>query len=150
MGARRTPGLTEYLGGGATLKQILHPTQVPNLSMIASGDEVNSPADLLAGDKFKSFLKEIVSSYDMILLDTPPVLPVADTPTIRDLTDGFIFVYRAGFTPFTMLRQALEDLGENNILGVVINGVEVASDSYYRKYYGAYYHREPVMEKSKK
>jgi len=142
MGARRSPGLTEYLLGGATLQQILHSTQVPNLFLIASGMEVNSPADLLAGEKFKSFLQEIRGSYDMILLDTPPVLPVADTPTIRQLTDGFLFVYRVGFTPYTMFRHALEELGEKNVLGAVLNGVEVASDSYYRKYYGAYYHRE--------
>ena len=141
MGARRTPGLTEYLLGGATLQQILRATQVPNLFLIPSGMEVNSPADLLAGEKFKSFLHEIRASVDMILLDTPPVLPVADTPTIRDLTDGFLFVYRAGFTPYTMLRQAIEELGEKHVLGAVLNGVEVASDSYYRKYYGAYYHR---------
>ena len=51
-------------------------------------------------------------------------------------------MYRAGFTPYTMLRQAMEELGEKNVLGAVLNGVEVASDSYYRKYYGAYYHRE--------
>lgn len=153
MGARRTPGLTEYLLGGVPLQQIIRSTQVPNLSLIPSGIEVNSPADLLAGDKFKSFLQEIRTSYDMILLDTPPVLPVADTPTIRDLTDGFIFVYRAGFTPYTMLRQAMEELGEKNVLGAVLNGVEVASDAYYRKYYGAYYHRDvesvidPAVEK---
>ncbi|TFH33482.1 MAG: polysaccharide biosynthesis tyrosine autokinase [Deltaproteobacteria bacterium] len=150
MGSRRTPGLTEFLLGRATLQQILHSTQVPNLSMIASGIEVNSPSDLLAGDKFKSFLQEIRRSFDMVLLDTPPVLPVADTPTISDLTDGFLFVYRAGFTPYTMLRQAMEDLGEKHVLGVVLNGVEVESDSFYRKYYGAYYHREPVMEISRK
>ena len=141
MSARRSPGLTEYLLGGVKLQQIIQATQVPNLSLITSGVEVNSPADLLAGDKLKSFLQEIRGSYDMILLDTPPVLPVADTPTIRDLTDGFLFVYRVGFTPYTMLRQAMEELGENHVLGVVLNGVEVASDSYYRKYYGAYYHR---------
>jgi len=144
MGERRTPGLTEYLLGGATLQQIIHSTRVPNLSLIASGIEVNSPADLLAGDRFKSFLKEIRPMYDMILLDTPPVLPVADTPTIRDLTEGFLFVYRVGFTPYAMLRQAMEELGEKNVLGAVLNGVEVASDSYYRKYYGAYYHRNEV------
>ena len=142
MGARRTPGLIEYLLGGVTLQQIISVTKVPNLSLITTGAEVNSPADLLAGDKFKSFLQEIRASYDMILLDTPPVLPVADTPTIRDLTDGFLFVYRAGFTPYTMLRQAMEELGEKNVLGAVLNGVEVASDSYYRKYYGSYYHRD--------
>lgn len=141
MGTRRTPGLTEYLLGGATLQQIIHSPQIPNLSLIPSGIDVNSPADLLAGDKFKSFLQEMRTSYDMVLLDTPPVLPVADTPTIRELTDGFIFVYRTGFTPYTMLRQAMEELGEKNVLGAVLNGVEVSSDSYYRKYYGAYYHR---------
>jgi capsular exopolysaccharide synthesis family protein len=142
MGARRSPGLTEFLLGGATLPQILRATRFPNLSLITSGSEVNSPADLLAGEKFKSFLQQIRSSYDMILLDTPPVLPVADTPTIRDLTDGFLFVYRVGHTPYTMLRQAMEELGEKNVLGAVLNGVEVASDSYYRKYYGNYYHRD--------
>jgi len=142
MGERRSPGLTEYLLGGVPLQQILHSTRIPNLSLIPSGIEVNSPADLLAGDRFKSFLQEIRMMYDMILLDTPPVLPVADTPTIRNLTDGFLLVYRAGFTPYTMLRQAMEELGEKNVLGAVINGVEVESDSYYRKYYGAYYHRD--------
>jgi Mrp family chromosome partitioning ATPase len=107
----------------------------------------------LAGEKFKSFLQEIRSSFDMILLDTPPVLPVADTPTIRDRTDGFLLVYRVGVTPHTMLRQAMEELGEKNVLGAVLNGVEVASDSYYRKYYGSYYHRtveltiDPALDK---
>lgn len=153
MGGNRSPGLTEYLLGGVPLQQILRETRIPNLSLITSGSEVNSPADLLAGDKFKSFLQEIRASYDMVLLDTPPVLPVADTPTIRDLTDGFLFVYRAGSTPYTMLRQAMEELGEKNVLGAVLNGVEVASDSYYRKYYGAYYHRnvelsiDPALDK---
>jgi len=151
MGGRRSPGLTEYLLGGTTLRQIIRATQVPNLSLIASGAEVNSPADLLAGEKFKAFLREIRTSYDMILLDTPPVLPVADTPTIRDLTDGFLFVFRAGFTPYTMLRQAMEELGEKNVLGAVLNAVEVASDSYYRKYYGNYYHRDEktVIDRAK-
>jgi capsular exopolysaccharide synthesis family protein len=145
MGERRSPGLTEYLLGGAPLQQVLRATRVPNLSLITSGAEVSSPADLLAGEKFKTFLREIRASYDIILLDTPPVLPVADTPTIRDLTDGFLVVFRVGFTPHTMFRQSMEELGEKNVLGAVLNGVEVASDSYYRKYYGAYYHRSEEM-----
>jgi len=139
MGFRRSPGLTEHLLGGATLEQILRPTQYPNLFMVTSGIEVNSPADLLAGDRFKSFLQVTGKLYDAILLDTPPVLPVADTPTIRDLVDGFLLVYRAGFTPYTLLRQAIEELGEKHVLGAVINGVEAESPGYYQKYYGSYY-----------
>lgn len=139
MSVHRTPGLTEYLLGGVTLQQILRPTQIPNLSLVTSGIEVNSPADLLAGDPFKLFLGEVRGLFDAILLDTPPVLPVADTPTIRDLTDGFLFVYRAGFTPYTLLRQALEELGEKHVVGAILNGVEAASPGYYQKYYGSYY-----------
>lgn len=141
MGAHRTPGLTEYLLGGASLRQIIRETVIPNMSLITTGMEVNSPADLLAGDKFKSFLQEIRKGYDTILLDTPPVLPVADTPTIRDLTDGFLFVYRAGFTPYTMMRQAIEELGEKYLIGAVMNGVEAQTNHYYQKYYGAYYQK---------
>ena len=148
MGFRRTPGLTEYLHGGATLQQIIRTTKIANLSLITSGAEVNSPADLLAGDTFKSFLLEIRKSYDTILIDTPPILPVADTPTIRDLTDGFLFVYRIGYTPYGMLRQAMEELGEKHVLGAVLNGVEVGSDSYYQKYYGSYYHQRSPKEGS--
>jgi capsular exopolysaccharide synthesis family protein len=144
MGGRRSPGLTEYLLGGATLQQVTRATQVPSLSLITTGSVVNSPADLLAGDKFKTFLQEIRTSFDMILLDTPPILPVADTPTIRELPDGFLFVYRVGFTPYTMLRQAMEELGEKNVIGAILNGVDVASDSYYQKYYGGYYHGKAV------
>jgi capsular exopolysaccharide synthesis family protein len=146
MGVRRTPGLTECLLGGATLQQVILPTRIPNLSLVASGIEVSSPADLLAGDPFKSFLREVRGRFDAILLDTPPVLPVADTPTIRDLADGFLLVYRAGFTPYTLLRQAMEELGEKHVLGAVLNGVEAASPGYYRKYYGSYYHARPKSD----
>jgi capsular exopolysaccharide synthesis family protein len=148
MGARRAPGLTDYLLAGASLQQITRETKVRNLSLISTGVEVTSPGDLLAGDRFNSFLQEIRKRYDTILLDTPPVLPVADTPTIRELVDGFLFVYRAGFTPYTMVRQAIEELGEKYLLGAVMNGVEGQSDWYYQKYYGAYYHQKSIKEES--
>jgi capsular exopolysaccharide synthesis family protein len=143
LGARRSPGLTDYLLGGVSFQEMRQATEVPNLFLVTTGAEVASPADLLAGEKFKTFLKEVRVGYDAILLDTPPVLPVADTPTIRELLDGFIVLYRVGYTPYKMLRQALEDLGEKHILGAVLNGVEVASDNYYQKYYGSYYRGKP-------
>jgi len=65
--------------------------------------------------------------------------PVSDTLVLRDLVDGVVLVHRLGYTPHTLFRQALEDIGEKKLLGVLLNGVEQQSERYYRKYYGKYY-----------
>ena len=77
--------------------------------------------------------------YDIVLLDTPPIIPVADTMSMRERLDGIILVYHAGYTPLTMFKQATEEIGEKKILGVILNGVEPKSERYYGKYYGHYY-----------
>jgi Mrp family chromosome partitioning ATPase len=82
--------------------------------------------------------------FDLILLDTPPVLPVADTMSIKDQVDAFIFIFRMGFTPYVMLRQVIEDMGKEKIIGVVLNRVEPQSQKYYKRYYGKYYHKISV------
>ncbi|RJP20367.1 MAG: polysaccharide biosynthesis tyrosine autokinase [Deltaproteobacteria bacterium] len=133
------PGLTDYLVGNTDIRKVLRNSKVPGLDTISSGTSVPAPADLLAGDGFRIFIKEARERYDIVLLDTPPVLPVADTMSIREQVDGFLFVYRVGFTPITMFQQASEEIGEKKILGVVLNGVEPKSDRYYGRYYGHYY-----------
>jgi capsular exopolysaccharide synthesis family protein len=133
------PGLTEYLLGSAAFPDVVRNTAVPGLDTVSSGALVPAPADLLSGDRFLSFIEEARKRYDIVLLDTPPILPVSDTISMRERLDGLIFVYRAGYTPFTMFKQATEEIGEKKILGVVLNGVEPKSDRYYGKYYGTYY-----------
>lgn len=137
------PGLSEFLEGHADVKKIIRNSRVPGLHAIPAGSEPHSPpADILAGKKFRSFLKSAQESYNVILLDTPPILPVADTLSLRDQVDRFLLVYRAGFTPYPMLRQAIEEIGEPKILGVVINRVKSMKEKYYRQYYGQYYYRK--------
>ena len=141
MNVEPVPGLSEFLSGNAKVKEILRNSQVPGFNAIPAGSEIDSPADLLAGDQFRSFLKSIREHFDVILLDTPPVLPVADVLSLRDQVDRFLLVYRAGFTPYPMLRQAIEEIGEQKILGVVINRVKPMSNKYYQQYYGKYYRK---------
>ncbi len=138
-GNPRHPGLTEYLLGGVVFAGIVRKSAVPGLDMVSSGSSVPAPADLLAGDAFRTFVEEARNRYDLVLLDTPPILPVADTMSMRDQLDGLIFVYRAAHTPLQMFQQATEEIGEKKILGVVLNGVEPKSYRYYGKYYGHYY-----------
>lgn len=139
LGIVKIPGLTEHLLGAAAIKDILRPMPYPDLTFIPSGAEVASPADLLAREEFTDLLREMREKYDIILLDTPPVLPVADTVTIRERVDGFVFVFRVAYTPHHLFRAAMEEIGEKRILGVAINAVEQKTPNYYKRYYGRYY-----------
>jgi len=139
MNLEPAPGLSEFLSGKAKVKEILRNSQVPGLHAILAGSESHSTADMLAGEQFRSFLKSVRENFDVVILDTPPVLPVADALSLRDQVDRFLLVFRAGFTPYPMLRQAIEEIGEQKVLGVVINRVKPMTDKYYKQYYGKYY-----------
>jgi Mrp family chromosome partitioning ATPase len=133
------PGLSEYLTGAVSREEILRITSIRGLCLVPAGAPVHSPADMLAGEKFRTFLKELRGHFDLLILDTPPILAVPDALTISDQLDAFILVFRLSFTPYKMLRQAVEELGTEKILGVVLNGDEKKSDKYYSRYYGSYY-----------
>ena len=139
------PGLSEFISGSVGLDNIIRNPRLSGLKMIPTGKRIETPSDLLAGEKFRSFLMEFkkgsASSYfDVVILDAPPLIPVSDTLSIRDVVDSFIVVYRTGFTPYTMLQQVVEELGREKILGVVLNGIEPQTHRYYKRFYGKYYH----------
>jgi capsular exopolysaccharide synthesis family protein len=139
VGVPPVPGLTEYLAGSAAMKEILRNSLAPGLSVVPGGMRITAPWELLSGERFRAFLKEVRDRFDLILLDAPPVIPVSDTHAMRDLVDGFILVYRLGHTPHPMFRQAMDEIGEKRLLGVVLNAVEPQSERYYQRYYGKYY-----------
>jgi len=139
VGVPPVPGLSEYLAGSASLKEILQKSPVKGLVVIPGGMRIAAPWDLLSGERFRTFHKAVREHFDVVLLDTPPVIPVSDTLALRDLVDGFVLVYRLGHTPHPMFRQAMDDIGEKKLLGVVLNAVERQSEKYYQRYYGKYY-----------
>ena len=135
------PGLSDFLCGSVSPEKIfLQP--VEGLHFIPGGERMTKSPELLAGEKFRSFLQEMRSHFDVILLDTPPILPVADTMSLQDQIDGFILIFRIGFTPYVMLRQVVEEMEKEKILGVVLNCVEPQREKYYKRYYGKYYHKD--------
>jgi len=134
-----TPGLVELLTGTASLNEVLRHVGEQGLHVIPSGRRVSASWEMIAGERFRILLEELRDQYNIILLDTPPMAPVSDTLVMRELVDGVVLVYRLGYTPHTLFRQALEDIGEKKLLGVLLNGVEQQSERYYRKYYGGYY-----------
>ena len=114
------PGIAEYLTGKARIEDIVQTAGSGNFHVIPGGKYENSP-DLLISEKFEKFLEIIGEKYNYVIIDTPPVIPVADAVYIKKYVDGVIFVYRLDFTPYDMLSKAIEEIGSESIIGVALN-----------------------------
>jgi succinoglycan biosynthesis transport protein ExoP len=116
-----------------------HETMTPNLTLIPSGPLPPNPADLLSLDRLRQILTDMRSSFDVIVIDTPPVLAVSDPLIIAAHVDGMIVVAKAGKTRLDSIREAAETLhrGSIRIIGVVINQQTGKTDGGY--YYNDYH-----------
>lgn len=142
---RMTPGLTSYLAGDALLEAVITKTAVPNLSVIPSGPTPPNPAELLASRRMRELLDQVIERYDMVLLDSPPVLAVTDACALAAAMDGVIFVVGSGKIPFGALRRAKAQIesAQGRVLGAVVNQFEAhSSDGYSKAYYQRYYGRD--------
>jgi tyrosine-protein kinase Etk/Wzc len=139
MGMRANPGVSDYLKEKFTLDQMIQPSEIPGLLLISSGSDKSAPGNYLASFRFRDLMNEIRGKYDLILLDTPPVLAVADTVMLGEHLDRYLLLYRAGYTPVKLFQNAIEEIGENKVLGVIMNCVQGETKKYYDRYYGHYY-----------
>lgn len=144
-GISNTPGLTGYLAGGASVEEVIQPTSVPGLDLIASGPVPPNPAELLQSKAMGQFLRAVREDYDVVICDGAPVMAVTDAAVVASQTDGTILVVEAGQTPREAAIHAKELLeqAKANILGVVLNKINVR-DQKNRYYY--YYYRYSEAE----
>lgn len=136
-------GLTSYLTGNATLEEVIKEVDIPNLSVMPTGQLPVNPAELLGSDEMKKLLDIVSNEFDQIILDGPPVIGIADSLVISSIVDGTVIVARAGKTPRAALTGVIERLWSFNahVLGVILNGLDTGRQSYhYKNYY--YYGRE--------
>ena len=135
-------GLSSYLSGNAELVQILQDTEVPNLTLVSSGPIPPNPAELLASEHFDELLETLKRSdrFDHVLIDSPPLLSVAD-PVIMASKIATILVVQCGRTGRQAVMRGREKLeqAKANILGVVLNDVDVRHGDYYGYHYGYRY-----------
>jgi capsular exopolysaccharide synthesis family protein len=137
LGAPRTPGLTEYLRGEADEYKVIQKGSATNLFAITGGSEVSNPSELLLNDRMKRLLELVTPTFDWVIIDTPPALPVHDASMLSGLCDGVLFVVRAGSTDHEIATKAAAEFEEKNLLGVVLNRADT------RLGYGGYYYTYP-------
>ena len=141
-GVSNRRGLVSYLTGGVELDQLTVDTMVPNLSVCPSGPIPPNPSELLASERMRQCLEEAREHYDLILIDTPPALPVADAIMLGHATDGLIVCARAGMLQRGTAKLCAERLwqGQVKLLGAVLNCYRAHPRRYYKpyQYYGVY------------
>jgi capsular exopolysaccharide synthesis family protein len=132
-------GLTTALIGSIPIEDAILPTRIENLFHVPAGAIPPNPAELLSSDRMESVLRELRERADVVIVDSPPLLPVADAASVAPRADGVIMIVRSGETHRDRLRQAASLLVKvgGRPLGVVINAVG-PQDTYYG-YYDYYY-----------
>jgi tyrosine-protein kinase Etk/Wzc len=137
--------ITELLMGTFELDEILQTPGMDNLHIITCGSVPPNPSELLMSERMDSFLKEAREAYDVVLIDSPPVIPVSDPAILGAKCDGVILVYEVGKVGRNALKRAkfLIENVKGQVVGIVLNKVkaEVSPDFHeleYYKYYGKY------------
>lgn len=146
--AHPSAGLSTVLAGEHSLEDALlaAPEDAPaGLDVLPSGPIPGNPAELLETAAFGRLLDDVRDRYDVVIVDTPPVLPVADPLIVARQIDAVIVVGRVGTTTRTEVHGAIAQLarGDTNIVGVVLNEVEPRPDRYQDAAYYVYREVEP-------
>jgi capsular exopolysaccharide synthesis family protein len=143
---RRGPGLVQLLGESQGLEELVQDTAVERLKLLSAGSETPNPAELLMSSRFAEVIAEARQLYDVVIIDTPPILMVTDSAIAAAAADGIMLVVRVGQTKRQNVQRALEILKElgTPILGTVINAIGFESGQYGYGYgYGVYGYGRP-------
>lgn len=151
-GISNTTGLTSLLLKESTIEEAIYKVDIPNLGLIPSGPVPPNPSEILGSKKMGKILEELRNYFDIILLDSPPVLVVSDLHVLASSVDGILLVATYGITEKNAILRAKEGILKvgGKVLGVVENKIPQDAEGYgYSGYgYGQYkgYYSSDVEE----
>ena len=147
LGISNEIGLADVMDGRRSLSDVTQGlgTSRENYSVIPAGDLEAETSPLVYGGMLGPILETLKADFDFVLVDTPPVVPIADQDFISELLDAVLLVIRAGKTSRSVVEAALEGMDEQKVIGIVFNGIEkLFSSSYYYGYNYKHYYRKDV------
>lgn len=134
-------GLTNYLLKQKTLEEVVQTTPLATLDFLPSGKLPSSSLGILNSTRMKEFIQEVRKRYDFVLFDSPPIMGVSDASVLASEVDMALLVVQYRKYPQIMTlraKQMVQKVG-GNLLGVVLNNINISQDSYYYYYSGYYY-----------
>jgi len=133
-GLGKLPGLCEWLSGETETRNIYRLESL-GLWVLPAGTTPQNPLELMQSGKLAQLMDQLQGWFDWIVIDSPPVLPLADTSIWSRLSDGILLVTRKGTTEKQQLQRGLEALEKSKLLGALVNSSENAAHSdYYQRY----------------
>ena len=140
LGLKTEKGLSDLL---ASRETDYHPyiSKIGKLHVIPGGAPPQNPVGLLASRRAHELFEQLRQEYSLVVLDSPPIVPIADTHILAGLADGVVMVVRARKTKPQLFQRAIESLDAPNVMGVVLNDVEYADTpyAYAYRYYQQHY-----------
>jgi capsular exopolysaccharide synthesis family protein len=134
-GLGRLAGLAEWLQSGQQTPSNIYRLGGPGLWLMPAGDPPANPLELMQSGRLSQLMSQLSSMFDWIVVDSPPLLPLADTTVWARLTDGVLLVTREGRTEKKQLQRGLDAVKNLSLLGVVLNGCARSDhENYYQRY----------------
>ncbi len=153
---------TDIMLALSNVDKIMDKSWLNNLHIITAGSSFPNPANLFNSDKMNDILNQLRNKYDIIIVDSPPILTVSEPSILCPKVDEVILVFKAGFTSRLILNRARLQVegtrGKGSLSGVIVNNASPEAerysyyryDRYYGKYYGDYYKKTPEEVKKEK
>lgn len=143
-GGTNERGVSNYLTGENDLDSLLNRGTQGQLDTMSAGPQPLNAADLLAGQRFSQLIRELTARYDVVVVDAPPVMGLADAPLVASAVEATVYVIEAHSTPISLIRLALQRLEASraNILGVALTKFQSEKSHYGYGYDYGYSYRE--------
>jgi succinoglycan biosynthesis transport protein ExoP len=151
----RDRGITNYIlsSEGDDSRTYIKPTDQPNLYALTCGPIPPNPADVFGHERFQALLKELRQQFDWVFIDSPPVVSLADATILSSMADMVVFVVKHNENDKELIRRCVTNIRKvnPNIIGAVLNNVDLER-SHYKDYYyvGYYYYGESSSKKGRK
>lgn len=135
-GLGRNPGLCECLEGEQSLTSSIYHLDDSNLWILPAGSTPSNAQELLQSGRLSALMAELARWFDWVIVDSPPVLPLADTSVWMRLVDGILLITRQGVTEKKQLQRGIEALESSKLIGALVNGSTGSAEQDYYYYRG--------------
>ncbi|HEY1580275.1 MAG TPA: CpsD/CapB family tyrosine-protein kinase [Terracidiphilus sp.] len=127
-------GICEWLNGQRSLVKNMYRLEGPGIWILPAGNATSDSLELLQSGRAIPMMSQLTNWFDWVVIDSPPILPLADTSVWTNMADGILLVTRQGITQKRQLKRGLDALGTQKVIGAILNSAKSVehTDYYYR------------------